>query len=111
MMRLSLTTEVERPSLLKLETLLIICQEGGTTIGRLRSLGRNEIIFSTDDNQSIETDFSAGFRWDGKFINISELVKYREDRRDGERTVRARIRTIEGDDRSMLEELLAGRVR
>ena len=97
--------------MLKLETLLIICQEGGTAIGRLQSLGKNKIVFSVDSNQSIETDFSAGFRWDGRFINIDKLVKYREDWRDGKRTIRAQIRTIGGDDRSMLQELLDGRVR
>ncbi|MDP8236232.1 MAG: hypothetical protein P9M08_07595, partial [Candidatus Erginobacter occultus] len=65
-MKLSLTSEVDRPSLLNL---LIICQEGGTALGRLRFLGENEIVFSADNNQSIATGFSAGFRWDGRFIN------------------------------------------
>ena len=98
--------EKDSPALLRLETLLIICQQGGAACGRLRGVGDEEIVFSADNNYTIADRFSAGFRWDGGFINIDELEKIREDNGGDERIIRAKILNIAAPARSSILKLL-----
>ena len=104
----ALAGKKDAPSLLRLETLLIICQRQGAACGRLRGLGEEEIVFSTDNNLPVADRFSAGFRWDGGFINIDELEKIREDNGGRERIIRARILAISAAERSAMMKLLNG---
>lgn len=108
MSRLVPAGEKDAPSLLRLETLLIICQRQGAACGRLRGLGEEEIVFSSDNNLALADRFSAGFRWDGGFINIDELEKIREDNGGSERIIRARILAIDGKGKSAILQLLHG---
>jgi len=102
------TVKEGEKTLLKLETLLIICQAQGAACGRLRGLGEEEIVFATDSSQEIADRFSAGFRWDGSFVNLEELEKVREDNGGSERIIRARILEIGAAEKSSLMNLLNG---
>ena len=107
MARLPLAEEKDTRSLLQIETLLIICQNpGGATCGRLIGLGEDEVVFTTDGNLPVADRFSAGFRWDGGFINIDELEKIREDNGGRERVIRSRILDIGAREKSAMMKLL-----
>ncbi len=94
---------------LKIEALLIICQEPGAVCGRLRSLDEDEIEFSIYGQAPIAGRFSAGFRCGNDFILFDELEKTREDNGIRERIIQARIRTISNYDKSALQRLLGRR--
>jgi hypothetical protein len=102
------TTELRENTLLKIEALLIICQEPAAACGRLRSLGKEEIVFSVRSNKTVAERFSAGFRWGADFILFDELEKTEEDNGGREKVIRARIRAIGNEDRSALRRLLDG---
>jgi len=105
----NLIAESNKIPQLKIEALLIICQEPGAVCGRLRSLDEGKIEFSIHNNAPIADRFSAGFRCGNEFILFDELEKSREDSGSRGRTIQARIRAISNDDKSALQRLLARR--
>lgn len=105
------STEQRERTLLEIEALLIICQEPAATCGRLRFLGREEIVFSVRSDKTVAERFSAGFRWGADFIAFNEIEKTGEDNGGREKIIRARIRAIGNKDQSALRKLLAGRWR
>lgn len=60
---------------MRLNALFIICQEAGSSIGRLHSIDEGRFIFSLDNKYSVADKFTAGFRVNGDFITIETMRK------------------------------------